>query len=94
MLYAVIRCGSESLHFLGKVSAYNIQTLRNHARQSTETVDALQLLFEIAPADQQAFVRCTKNWLSHLRRCGAKVEVKVMRPVEGVAAALGLSNGP
>ncbi|HUI28289.1 MAG TPA: hypothetical protein VL403_19570 [Candidatus Kryptonia bacterium] len=78
MLHAVIRSGRDALHFFGEVSPYNLQTLRDHVRQSARESDPLHLRFEIARSDRSAFAHYTEGWLPKLRKSGATVEVAVV----------------
>jgi len=79
MLHAVIRSGHDALHFFGEVSPYNLQTLRDHVRQSSRESDELHVRFEIGRSDRQTFAHYTDNWLPELRQSGARVEVAVVR---------------
>ncbi|HVN87598.1 MAG TPA: hypothetical protein VMW17_22405 [Candidatus Binatia bacterium] len=79
MLHAVIRSARDALHFFGEVSPYNLQTLRDHARQSARDAEALHLRFEIARSDRRAFNRYTERWLPSLKQSGVTVEVAVTR---------------
>lgn len=79
MLHAVIRSGRDALHFFGEVSPYNLQTLRDHVRQTARESDAMHLRFEIARSDRQTFAHYTERWLPALRQSGATVEVAVVQ---------------
>jgi hypothetical protein len=79
MLHAVIRSRHDALHFFGEVNPYNLQTLRDHARQSAREDDTLHVRFEIAGSDRQTFARYTDKWLGALQQSGASVEVAVVR---------------
>lgn len=80
MLHAVIRSGrDDAFHFFGEVSGYNLQTLRDHVRQTVREDGLVHLRVEIDPADRPTFDRCTEKWLSHLTDAGAVVEVEVVR---------------
>ncbi len=80
MLHAVIRSGNDAFHFFGEVSGYNLQTLREHVRESARDDGPVHLRVEIDSNDQKTFRRYTGKWLPHLANAGATVEVEVLRP--------------
>ena len=78
MLHAVIRTDRDALHFFGEVSDYNLQTLRQYVRQSTQDCGPLNVRVEIEPSDRPAFAKLTAKWLSALVSRGTVVEVEVV----------------
>ncbi len=79
MLYAVIRSPRDALHFFGEVSGYNLQTLRQYVRQSTQDGGPLHMRVQIEPDDEPVFAKHTHRWLPALTDAGAAVEVEVVR---------------
>jgi len=79
MLHAVIRSENDTFHFFGEVSGYNLQTLRDHVRETTRDVGPVHLRVEIDHDDQKVFRRYTGKWLPHLADAGATVEIEVLR---------------
>jgi hypothetical protein len=77
MLHAEIRSGRDAFHFIGEVSGYNLQTLREHVRQTAREDGAVHLRVNIDPDDQLAFRRYTGKWLPRLAAAGTTVEVNV-----------------
>ena len=75
MLHALIRTDKDAFHFCGEADAYSLETLREHLPQSGD--GRVRLRFEIDRADQIAFERSTRKWLSHLLSLGTVVEVKI-----------------
>ena len=80
MLHAVIRSGREALHFFGEVNPYNLQTLRDHVRQSAREDRTIQIRVEVDPKDRLTFDHLAATWLPRVQDSGAVVEVAVMRP--------------
>jgi hypothetical protein len=80
MLHAVIRSGREALHFFGEVNPYNLQTLRDHVRQSVREHQPVQVRVEIDPRDRLAFDQLASKWLLSVQGSGAAVEIAVAQP--------------
>jgi hypothetical protein len=78
MLHAVVRSERSALHFLGEVSGYNLQTLRQYVRQSRQDGDTLHVRVEIERHDQPAFIEHTERWWPALAKSGTVVEVEVV----------------
>jgi hypothetical protein len=76
MLHAVIQSDRDAFHFIGEVSAYNLQTLRQHVRQTAKEDGAVQLWVEIDPGDVRTFERYADKWLSGLARVETVIEVR------------------
>jgi hypothetical protein len=88
MLHARIGTQSDAFHFIAEVNPYNVQTLRQHVRQSLRDDAQLKVSVAIDLADQPAFGRLTARWLPQLIEAGAVVEVQVSSPAapsEGTA---------
>jgi len=79
MLHAVIRSSRDAMHFFAEVNGYNLQTLRQHVRQTNREDGPVHLRVEIDPHDQAAFVHYSTRWLRALSQRGAAVEVEVMQ---------------
>jgi hypothetical protein len=75
MLHAHIRTPRDAFHFIAEVNPYNLQTLRQHVRQSLREDGPLRLSVALDPADQPAFARYTARWLPQLIEAGMVVEV-------------------
>ncbi len=78
MLHAVIRSGRDALHFIAEVNGYNLQTLRQHVRQTSREDGPVHLRVEIDADDQAAFVHYANRWLRGLSQRGTAVEVEVL----------------
>lgn len=75
MLHARIRTPHDAFHFIAEVNPYNLQTLRQHMRQSLREDGQLRISVAIDPADQPAFARYTARWLPQLIEAGMVVEM-------------------
>lgn len=75
MLYAVIRSGRDAFHFFGEVSGYNLQTLRQHVRQTLKEDADVHLRVELGADDHEPFTRHTRRWLPNLADAGVSIEV-------------------
>jgi hypothetical protein len=78
MLHARIRTTHDAFHFIAEVNAYNLQTLRQHVRQSLREDGQLTISMRIDPSDQRAFERYTAPWLPALIESGTPVELNVV----------------
>lgn len=81
MLHARIGTQHDALHFIAEVNPYNLQTLRQHVRQSLRDDAQLKLSLAIDLADQPAFARYTARWLPQLIEAGTVVEMEVSPPI-------------
>jgi hypothetical protein len=80
MLHAHIRTPHDAFHFIAEVNPYNLQTLRQHLRQSLREEGPLHVSLQIDPTDQSAFARYTARWLPQIIAAGNAVEVNVAPP--------------
>ena len=80
MFHAHIRTAHDAFHFIAEVNSYNLQTLRQHVRQSIREEGALSISVQIDSSDQRAFARHTAAWLPQLIETGTQVEVDVAPP--------------
>lgn len=78
MLRAVIRSDQDALHFFAEVNGYNLQTLRQHVRQTARERGRVHLCVEIDPHDQATFAQYARRWLPALSKAGSAVEVTVL----------------
>lgn len=78
MLHARIRTLHDAFHFIAEVNPYNLQTLRQHVRQSLREDGPLRISVAIDPADEAAFARYTARWLPQLIEAGMVVEVDLI----------------
>lgn len=77
MLHAEIRNGHDALHFFCEANAYNLQTLRQHVRETTKDKGNLHLRVQMDPADRETFQHYTQKWLPTLAS-GHDAVVEVM----------------
>lgn len=75
MMRAVIRNGSESLHLIGHVDPYNLESLREHTT-SMGREGKVSLTIDVSPADEEALAHHAGRWLARLTRTGANVVVR------------------
>jgi hypothetical protein len=77
MLHAEIRSRRDALHFVGELSGYNLQTLRQHMTQVMHDSSAVRVHIQVAPSELPFFQRHACRWLPALQARGAIVEVTV-----------------
>ena len=77
MMHARISTEHDAFHFFGEVTPYNLETLRQHVRQTLHDDSGVRLLVEIEPADQRAFTERTARWLPRLAAKGTDVRIAV-----------------
>lgn len=77
MMHARISTEHDAFHFFGEVNPYNLETLRQHVRQTMHDDGGIRLLVEIEPADQRAFNQRTARWLPRLVATGTDVQIAV-----------------
>jgi hypothetical protein len=75
MMRAVIRNSHESLHLMGHVDAYNVDSLRDHAVAMSRD-GGLSLTIEVSPNDEESLARFAGRWLARLMRDGVPVVVR------------------
>ena len=80
MFHARIRTPNDVFHLIAEVNSYNLQTLRQHLRQSLREDGSLQISVLLDPGDQRAFARYTSRWLPKMIETGAQVAVEVAPP--------------
>jgi len=90
MMHAVIRTTNDTIHLIGHVDPYNVESLRDHVR-GMGRYGEVSLSIEIAPSDTDALQRHAGRWLGRLVATGARVTVRagttpVLLPVPGRAA--------
>jgi len=74
MFHARICTAHDAFHFIAEVTPYNLQTFRQHIRQSIRENGPLTISLQIDPDDRRNFARHTAHWLPHLIETGTKVE--------------------
>ncbi|HVN83349.1 MAG TPA: hypothetical protein VMW17_00750 [Candidatus Binatia bacterium] len=79
MLHAEIRTDRDAFHFFGEVNGYNLETLRQHVRETALESGTVHLRLEIDRADASAFNGSAAGWLSRLADRGAFIEINVRR---------------
>ncbi len=75
MLHVRIRTPHDAFHFFGEVSPYNLQTVRQHVRQSLRESGRLTVSLQIDPSDEPLFARFVPAWLRQLGDNGTAVEI-------------------
>jgi hypothetical protein len=75
MMRAVIRNGSESLHLIGHVDPYNLESLRDHTT-SMAGHGQLFLTIDVSPNDKARLDQHAGRWLARLSQTGAHVVVR------------------
>lgn len=80
MFHAHIRTAHDAFHLIAEVNSYNLQTLRQHMRQTIREDGQVKISVQIDSSDQPAFARHTANWLPKLIEAGTQVEVVVASP--------------
>jgi hypothetical protein len=75
MLHARIRTADDAFHFIAEVNSYNLQTLRQHLRQSLREGAQVQLSLHVDAPDELEFARYTAGWLPELIEAGIVVDM-------------------
>ena len=75
MMHAVIRNGHDSLHLIGHVDAYNLESLRDHTKAMARN-GGLSVVIEVSPADERRLAEQAGRWLDRLARDGVPVLVR------------------
>jgi hypothetical protein len=75
MMHAVIRSPNDTIHLIGHVDAYNVESLRDHVRGMGRH-GHVSLSIEIDPADRPALERHAGRWLGRLAGSGARVAIR------------------
>lgn len=86
MFHAHVRTAHDAFHLIAEVNSYNLQTLRQHMRQSIREDGQVKISVRIDSSDQPAFARHTANWLPKLIAAGTQVEVVVATPCGDASA--------
>ena len=73
MFHARICTPHDAFHFIAEVTPYNLQTFRQHIRQSMREDGPLTISLQIDPDDRRRFARQTSGWLPRLIASGTKV---------------------
>ena len=77
MLHARIRTTHDAFHFIAEVNSYNLQTLRQHVRQSIREGAEVKLSLLIDACDEIDFARYAAPWLPDLIQAGMTVEMDI-----------------
>lgn len=80
MFHVRISTEQGALNFIAEVNSYNLQTLRQHVKESLRDDRTLSLSVELEPSDQRAFTRYTAGWLPRLIKAGTRVDVALSPP--------------
>jgi hypothetical protein len=75
MMRAVIKNSHESLHLMGHVDAYNVESLRDHTVAMARD-GGLSVTIEVSPRDEDLLARHAGRWLARLVRDGVPVVVR------------------
>jgi hypothetical protein len=74
-MHAVIRNRHDSLHLIGHVDAYNLESLRDHTKAMARA-GGLSVVIEVSPTDERRLTEHAGRWLDRLARDGASVLVR------------------
>jgi hypothetical protein len=77
MLHARIHTAHDAFHFIAEVTSYNLQTLRQHLRQSVREGAHVTVSLQIDARDELDFARYTAAWLPDLIEAGINVEMDI-----------------
>lgn len=75
MMHAVIRSSNDTIHLIGHVDAYNVESLRDHVRGMGRH-GHVWLTIEIDPADRTALQRHAGRWLGRLAGADTTVAIR------------------
>lgn len=78
MFHAVVRSGSDTLHFIAELDGYNLATLQQHVRGAVQDSGTAELFVEVDSPEQAGWERQTRRWLSRLSRTGVQVRVETV----------------
>jgi hypothetical protein len=97
MLHATIRCGESTVHFIGDVDEYNLETLVDHARYGLAHGESVSMRVEIDSGDHETFLARSQRWMRRLTRSGVHIDVAVSadsreRPTTTLQMGLPLSR--
>jgi len=74
-MYAVIRSDHDALHFIGRLDAYNVESLREHARAMRRERTAVEAWISIDPAERRDLGSVADRWLAGFEADGVRVEL-------------------
>jgi hypothetical protein len=74
-MYAVIRTDHDALHFIGKLDAYNVESLREHARAMRRDRSAVVAWISIDPAERRGLGSVADRWFAGFEADGVRVEL-------------------
>ena len=77
MLHATIRCGGSTVHFIGDVNEYNLETLVDHARYGLAHGEAVSMRVELDSVDHETFLARSQRWMRRLTKSGVQIDVAV-----------------
>ena len=77
MLHAHIRTPHDAFHFIAQVNSYNLQTLRQHLRQTIREGAHVELSLLVDACDEIDFARYSAPWLPALIEAGITVEMDI-----------------
>ena len=77
MLHATIRSGGSTVHFIGDVNEYNLETLIDHARYGLAHGEAVSLRVEVDSGDHETFLARSQRWMRRLTKSGVQIDVAV-----------------
>jgi hypothetical protein len=75
MMHCVIRSGHDALHLIGRVDAYNLESLRDHTRDMGRA-GRISLEIHVGPGDEERLMREAGRWLDDLTRRGVPVMLR------------------
>jgi hypothetical protein len=74
-MYAVIRTDHDALHFIGKLDAYNVESLREHARAMRRDRDAVEAWISVDPAERRGLGSIADRWFAGFEADGVRVQL-------------------
>lgn len=77
MFHATIRCGESTVHVIGDVTEYNLETLVDHARYGLAHGETVSMVVELDSGDHDAFVTKSQRWMRRLGRSGVNIDIAV-----------------
>jgi hypothetical protein len=77
MFHATVRTDRDTLHLIGELDPYSVETLQQQVRGARRDGENIRLLIEIESRDETTFASYARRWLRRLESCGVEVEVEI-----------------
>lgn len=88
MLHATIRSGESTVHLIGDVTEYNLETLVDHARYGLAHGEPVSMRVEVDSGDHEAFLQRSQRWMRRLSRSGVRIDIAVAKGSVGPVPVL------